>query len=154
LVENPDDVTARIRGLCSEFRDIAALGDAPAVERIRADRIDILVDLTMHMGNNRMPLFARKPAPVQVAWLAYPGTPGLGAIDYRITAVHLDPLETDVTGWYTEQSVRLPDSFWCYDPRTREPQVGGLPARRNGRDGPVTFGCLNNFGKTNADVFA
>ena len=104
----------------------------------------------MHMGNNRMPLFARKPAPIQVAWLAYPGTTGLGAMDYRITDVFLDPPEVDIAGWYSEQSVRLPDSFWCHDPLTRVPEVNGLPARREGRDGPVTFGCLNDFGKTNA----
>ncbi len=154
FVERPDDVTQRIRGLVDGFRDITALSDAAVADVIRADGVDVLVDLTMHMGNNRMPLFARKPAPVQVAWLAYPGTTGLGAMDYRITDVFLDPPEVDIAGLYSEQSVRLANSFWCYDPLTRVPEVNGLPARREGRDGPVTFGCLNNFGKTNADVFA
>jgi protein O-GlcNAc transferase len=154
FVRRPDDTTRRVQGLTDGFREIAALSDAEAADRIRADRIDVLVDLTMHMGENRMPLFALKPAPIQVAWLAYPGTTGLGAMDYRITDVHLDPPDVDATSSYAERSVRLPDTFWCYDPLTREPRVNGLPARREGRDGPVTFGCLNNFGKTNADVFA
>ena len=154
FVEHPDAVTERIRGYADAFRDIRALSDSAAADVIVADRVDVLVDLTMHMGNNRMSLFARKPAPVQVAWLAYPGTTGLKAMDYRITDVYLDPPETDVTSSYTEASVRLPDSFWCYDPRTAVPEVNALPARREGHDGSVTFGCLNNFGKTNADVFA
>ncbi len=153
-VQHPDDVTARIRGLADSFRDITGLSDAAAADSIRADRVDILVDLTMHMGNNRMPLFAHKPAPVQVAWLAYPGTTGLAAMDYRMSDVFLDPPEVDITGWYTEQSIRLPDTFWCYDPLTRVPEVNALPARSQGHDRPVTFGCLNNFGKTSAGVFA
>lgn len=150
-VRRPDDVTDRIRGLSDRFRDVTNLSDREAAELIRADEIDVLVDLTMHMGDNRLPIFASKPAPVQVAWLAYPGTTGLDAMDYRITDVFLDPPEIDVGGWYSEQSVRLPDSFWCYDPLTRVPEVNALPAMRDGR---VTFGCLNNFSKTNAGVFA
>jgi protein O-GlcNAc transferase len=151
FVTAPDEITDRIRGLSDKFRDITARSDAEAAEEIRGDRIDVLVDLTMHMGENRIGLYASKPAPVQVAWLAYPGTTGLDVIDYRITDVFLDPPEIDVSGWYTEHSVRLPDSFWCYDPLTREPEVSPLPALG---DGKVTFGCLNNFGKTNAGVFA
>lgn len=147
----PDDVTRRIRSLADEFRDIRTMNDPDAAAIIRADRVDVLVDLTMHMGDNRLALFAHRPAPVQVAWLAYPGTTGLDAMDYRITDPFLDPPDIDIAGHYTEYSVRLPDSFWCYDPLTRDPVVGGLPARANGK---ITFGCLNNFGKTNPDVFA
>jgi protein O-GlcNAc transferase len=153
FVARPDDVTRRIEGLASRFRTIAALDDAQAADAITADRIDVLVDLTMHMANNRLPLFARRPAPVQVAWLAYPGTTGLGAIDHRVTDVFLDPPGVDVTGWYTEESVRLPETFWCYDPLATEPKVNALPARHEARDGTVTFGCLNNFGKSNSAVF-
>ena len=115
---------------------------------IRADRIDILVDLVMHMAGDRPLLFARKPAPVQVTWLAYPGTTGLAAIDYRLTDPYLDPPGTG-QGCYTEQSVALPETFWCYDPLTDEPAVNDLPALSVGR---VTFGCLNNFAKVNRPV--
>jgi predicted O-linked N-acetylglucosamine transferase (SPINDLY family) len=151
MVAHPDKMTARIQGLSDGFRDIAKLSDADASDAIRRDGIDVLVDLTMHMGGNRLQLFASKPAPVQVAWLAYPGTTGLPAMDYRITDVHLDPPDVDVSEIYSERSVCLPDSFWCYDPLTRAPEVNPLPASR---DGTITFGCLNSYKKTNAEVFA
>jgi len=146
-VRRPDAITERLRGLASEWYDIGSLDDDAAAARIRSHRIDILVDLTMHMANSRLPLFARKPAPVQVAWLAYPGTTGLSAMDYRITDVHLDPPELGTDVPYTERSVHLPDTFWCYDPLVREPEVGPLPALAAGH---VTFGCLNNFAKVSA----
>jgi predicted O-linked N-acetylglucosamine transferase (SPINDLY family) len=112
---------------------------------IRQDRIDILVDLTMHMERGRLLAFARKPAPVQVCWLAYPGTTGLTTIDYRLTDPHLDPPHA-IDSYYSEHSLRLPDSFWCYDPLTNSPLVNLLPALTNGY---IRFGCLNNFCKLN-----
>jgi len=101
------------------------------------------VDLTMHMANGRPLLFARKPAPVQVAYLAYPGTTGLPTIDYRLTDPYLDPPGQN-DGDYVEQSIRLPATFWCYDPQNDPLQVNPLPALEKGY---VTFGCLNNFCK-------
>ncbi len=85
---------------------------------------------------------------MQVTWLAYPGTTGLTAIDYRLTDPYLDPVETVGMrdAFYAEESVRLPETFWCYDPLMEEPAVGDLPALENGY---VTFGCLNNFAKVN-----
>jgi predicted O-linked N-acetylglucosamine transferase (SPINDLY family) len=88
-------------------------------------------------------LFARKPAPVQVAWLAYPGTTGQTAIDFRLTDPWLDPVGCDERR-YVERSIRLPSTFWCYDPGEGTPDVGALPALAAGY---VTFGCLNNFCK-------
>jgi len=146
-----DAHTDRFRALSDRFVDIAALDDPAAVEVIRQDRVDVLVDLGMHMSNSRLLLFAAKPAPVQVTWLAYPGTTGLSTFDARITDVFLDPPDLNVTGAYTEPAWRLPHSYWCYDPLTNEPSVGPLPALRSGR---ITFGCLNNFCKTNEGVFA
>src|SRR5208282_1274804 len=118
---------------------------AQVADLIRADEIDILIDLTMHMSNGRPLLFARKPAPVQVAYLAYPGTTGMTAIDYRITDPYLDP-PGQHDDWYTEQTVRLPETFWCYDPWGMEadrsataqplPDPGPLPLQANGY---VTF---------------
>jgi predicted O-linked N-acetylglucosamine transferase (SPINDLY family) len=116
-----------------------------AAQLVRDDQIDVLVDLTMHMNRHHLTLFARKPAPVQVCWLAYPGTTGLSAIDYRLTDPHLDPPGL-FERFYAEESIRLPDTFWCYDPLTSEPAVNGLPALDNGY---VTFGSLNNFCKVN-----
>ncbi|WP_321813879.1 MULTISPECIES: hypothetical protein [unclassified Paraburkholderia] len=112
---------------------------------MREDGIDILVDLTMHMASARRRLFAMRPAPVQVAWLAYPGTTGSPAIDWRLTDARLDPLDDPrVDAQYTERSLRLPDTFWCYAPldeADRNMQIGALPALEAGH---ITFGCLNN----------
>jgi predicted O-linked N-acetylglucosamine transferase (SPINDLY family) len=124
------------------------MSDERVAERIRNDKIDILVDLTMHMGKGRPLLFARKPAPVQVCWLAYQGTTGLSTMDYRLTDPHLDPPGM-FDRFYSEESIRLPRSFWCYDPLTSEPRVNALPALDNDY---VTFGCLNSFGKVSEEV--
>jgi len=138
-VERADHHTRRIAALADVWRDVRALDDAELATLIRGDRIDILVDLTMHMAKGRPSMFARKPAPVQIAWLAYPGTTGMHAMDYRISDPRLDPVGFELP--YTERTVRLPDSFWCYDPLTSEPQVNPLPALERGY---LTLGCLNN----------
>jgi predicted O-linked N-acetylglucosamine transferase (SPINDLY family) len=112
-------------------------------DTVRQDRIDILVDLAMHASGNRLSVFARKPAPVQVTWLAYPGSTGLTAIDYRLTDPQLDPTGLD-DAWYSEKSVRLPHTFWCYGSPPDLPQVNELAALSTEQ---ITFGCLNNFAK-------
>jgi predicted O-linked N-acetylglucosamine transferase (SPINDLY family) len=137
-VKRPDDRTRRIAGYADVWRDVRTLDDESLAAAVRSDRIDILVDLTMHMANGRPLLFARKPAPIQIAWLAYPGTTGIGAIDYRFTDPRLDPGGHD--DQYSERSIRLDDAFWCYDPLDDTP-VNALPAASRGY---VTFGCLNN----------
>lgn len=138
-VERPDPFTERIAAHADIWREVRALDDDALARLIREDRIDILVDLTMHMSNGRPLVFARKPAPVQIAWLAYPGTTGMEAIDYRLSDPRLDPEEFD--GHYTEKTLRLPDSFWCYDPLADGPAVSALPAIERGH---LTLGCLNN----------
>ena len=144
----PDGVTARLQSWADQWRNIRGLGHQQVAQMIRHDGIDILVDLTMHMAGSRLLVFARKPAPVQVCWLAYPGTTGLSAIDYRLTDPYLDPPGLE-EGCYAEESIRLADTFWCYDPASDEPAVGPLPALTKGH---ITFGCLNNFCKINAAV--
>ncbi len=140
-----DENTARIKGLADVWRECHGKSDAQVAEMIRADAIDILVDLTMHMANGRPLLFARKPAPIQVAWLAYPGTTGMGTMDYRITDPYLDPPGVG-NEFYSETSYRLGDTFWCYDPLGGDPGVQAPPASRNGF---ITFGCLNAARKIN-----
>lgn len=141
-VASPDTITARLQDYSDVWRQTAGLKDAEVAAMIRGDRIDILVSLTLHMADHRLGVFSEKPAPVQVTWLGYPGTTGVRAIDYRLTDPQLDPAGTD--SFYTERSIRLPDSFWCYDPLTDEPSVNPLPF---GTTGTITFGCLNNFCK-------
>jgi predicted O-linked N-acetylglucosamine transferase (SPINDLY family) len=114
---------------------------------IRADGIDILVDLTLHMADNRLPVFARKPAPVQVSWLGYPASTGLPAMDYRFTDAFLEPVDSP---WSKskDQPVRLPDSWCCFDPIDQYPEPGPLPALAARY---VTFGSFNNFCKIMAE---
>jgi protein O-GlcNAc transferase len=147
-VQRPDALTARMQGYADHWCDIASMSDEKIAERIRHDKIDILVDLTMHMAASRLLVFARKPAPVQITWLAYPGTTGMETIDYRLTDPYLDPPGAG-DELYSEQSIRLPETFWCYDPLTNESAVNELPALASGH---ITFGCLNNFCKINDQV--
>jgi protein O-GlcNAc transferase len=140
-----DDVTTELRGHFDHWYDISSLDAAAAAELIREHRIDILVDLTMHMAVTKLQIFACKPAPVQVAWLAYPGTTGLRAIDYRVTDRHLDPPELPPQP-YAEESLVLPDAFWCYRAGNDVPDVDALPALTRGY---ITFGSLNSFWKLN-----
>jgi predicted O-linked N-acetylglucosamine transferase (SPINDLY family) len=147
-VRRPDAFTAQLRSLAGQWRDISNMPDEQAADLIRKDQIDILVDLTQHMAYNRLPLFARKPAPVQAAWLGYPGSTGLEAMDFRITDPYLDPPGTPNQAFYSERSIRLPDAFWCYDPLS-DVAVNELPALTRGH---VTFGSLNNFCKVNPQV--
>jgi predicted O-linked N-acetylglucosamine transferase (SPINDLY family) len=147
-VLRPDEFTDRLRNLADPWRNTVGMSNPQIADLVRTDRIDILIDLTMHMGNGRLLLFARKPAPVQVAWLAYPGTTGLSTIDYRLTDPYLDPPGHN-DEHYSEKSIRLPDTFWCYRPMTVELEINPLPALTASR---ITFGCLNNFCKLNDGV--
>ncbi len=142
-VRRPDAITERVRKAADVWCDVRTLSDAGLVERVREDRIDILVDLSMHTADNRLVAFAHHPAPVQVSWLAYPGTTGVEAIDYRLSDAHLHSLNDDADHSGGE-IVRLPDSWCCYEPIGEFPLVGPLPATQNG---VVTFGSLNRFNK-------
>lgn len=134
-----DEMTESIRGRVTEFREITDLDDASAAEQIRSDGIDILVDLSGHLRNNRLLVFARKPAPIQMTYLAYPGTTGMSAVDYRITDDLSDPPGAH-EHHYREELVRIPDCLWCFRPPKNIPDVAPLPALKNGY---ITFGCTN-----------
>ena len=149
-VHRPDAITERLSRDAHGWRETCAIGDEQLAIAVRQDQIDILVDLTMHMAGNRLGVFARKPAPLQVTYLAYCSTTGLTAMDYRLTDPYLDPppgnggafLRDDSV--YSEKSVRLPGCYWCYAPWQESPEVTPPPMLKSGR---VTFGCLNNFCK-------
>lgn len=142
-VRKEDAVTGQLRKLAHHWRAIAHLDDEQADKLIRTDEIDILVDLAGHTGDNRLGVFARKPAPVQITYLGYPNTTGLDAVDYRITDERTDP-EGTCEDYYSEQLIRLPGIFLCYNPLPGAPAVSGLPALSNGH---ITFGSFNNLAK-------
>lgn len=141
-----DATTDRLRSAADLWRDVAGLSDDALAGQIAADGIDILVDLSVHSNANRLPAFARKPAPVQISYLGYPGTTGMPAMDYRIGDVHLDPSEANED---VESIIRLPRTYYCYRPPTDAPAVAPLPARANGL---VTFGSFNKLAKLSDDA--
>lgn len=147
-VEHPDAVTARLASLAEHFVACARWSDAALRERIGADGVDILVDLTGHTGNNRLSVFATRPCPVQVSWLGYFDTSGLDAIDYRIADAASVPASAE--RFFVEKVVRLPRSANCFLPPDG-PEPSAPPCLTRGH---VTFGCYNNPAKVNRRTVA
>ena len=143
-VHRPDEVTERFKALADEWCVTVGWSDERLADRIRRDRIDILVDLIGHTGDTRLLTLARKPAPVQVSWLGYPNTTGVKAVDARLTDPVADPPDGPADGRHTERLIRLPEGFLCFRPPDDAPEVGSLPA---GDDGPITFASLNHLAK-------
>jgi protein O-GlcNAc transferase len=142
-VSNPDSFTQHFQQCADRWQSIVGWSDERLAQTIRENKIDILVDLTMHMERNRLLAMARKPAPIQVTWLAYPGGTGLKTIDYRLTDPFIDPPGEQDRSFF-EQSIRLPDCWCCYDP------LSDLAVQTNRPPGPVRFGSLNHPRKINA----
>ena len=149
-VARPDDVTARLRAYVDVWHSTVGLRDDDLAALIRQDGIDVLVDLAGHTADNRLLALARKPAPVQVAWLGYPATTGLASMDWRLTDSVTEPMgQSD--DFYTERLMRLPHSLWCYQAPDDLDAVAPLPAFANGY---VTFGSLNSYTKIGPQVIA
>lgn len=142
-----DALTARIKAMGFIWRDLVNLTDDSAARKILDDGIDILVDLSGHTALNRLPIFARKPAPVQVSWLGYWATTGLQAMDYILADTLSIP--ADEAGRFVETPYYLPDTRLCFTPPFDAPVVAELPALQNNY---VTFGSFNNLSKINESV--
>lgn len=157
LFPRDDHVTERVQRHADHFVPLAGFSPQHQAEAIRAEGIDILIDLAGHTGNNGLLALAHKAAPVQVSWLGFPATTGLTAVDYKFTDEITDPPGAEAQ--YTEQLYRLPTLFACYRPMSRNPlwryqpryQVRPAPALANGF---ITFGSCNNLGKLTDDVLA
>jgi len=142
-VDQPDNKTKEFEAGCDHWRDISGMTDDEAAGLILTDGIDILVDLSGHTAKNRLPLFARKPAPIQVTYIGYPSTTGMETMDYRITDQWTDP-PGRTEHLHTEVLIRLPHGFLCYKPDKDAPDIKNLPASESGI---ITFGCFNNRSK-------
>ena len=147
-VARPDAVTARLRDLSDHWLTTVGLSDDEVAERIRADGVDILIDLAGHGVKNRLGVFARRPAPVQATWLGYPNTTGLDAIDYRLVDETTDPVG-QADGWASETLVRLPGGFLCYGGLKDAREPAAPPSLTTG---VVTFGSFNNPAKLSAST--
>jgi protein O-GlcNAc transferase len=145
-----DEVTKRIQEHADQWHKVVGMSDEEVAELIRKEEIDILVDLAGHTAGNRILVFARKPAPIQVSWIGYLATTGLSTMDYKISDNYADP-SGKTEQFYTEKLLRLPGSFLCYLPDKESPDVNPLPALSKGH---TTFGSFNNFAKMNAEVFS
>ena len=171
-VLSPDATTERLRSMAPHWREIASLDDDQATALIRSDRLDVLVDLAGHTARNRLGIFARRAAPVQVTWIGYPNTTGLRTMDFRITDHVSDP-PGKTEAFYSEKLLRLPGPFSVYQPSHDAPEVGPLPSLMGGAGGPpaglsshteagvtigacgtITFGCFNNFAKVTPAAIA
>jgi predicted O-linked N-acetylglucosamine transferase (SPINDLY family) len=148
-LHNEDQVTVAIRELADHWRNVADIDDEAFADQVVADRIDILVDLSGHSHGNRLGVFARKPAPVQLSWIGYQNTTGLSRIDYRVCDSYTDPPGV-AERWHTETPVRLPGSQLCYEQQlTALPAPSVLPRLASGQ---WTFGSFNNYRKLNDQV--
>ena len=142
-VKREDATTQRLKSRACHWQPISRLTSPQVADMIRADGIDILVDLSGHTGGNRLPVFALKPAPIQVSYLGYPNTTGLSTMDYRFTDSCTDPVgQRDM--FHTETLVRLDPGFLCYRPPADMPAVTPAPSVHNGY---ITFGSFNNLSK-------
>jgi predicted O-linked N-acetylglucosamine transferase (SPINDLY family) len=143
-----DEVTRRLKSLVPNWHNTVALSDEEMSREIRADRIDILVDLAGHTADNRLLVFARRPAPVQATYLGYPNTTGMAAMDWRISDELADPVGM-TEALHTERLMRLTGCAWCYRP----PE--GVPDPRRARglgDPPITFASFNALAKVSTNA--
>jgi predicted O-linked N-acetylglucosamine transferase (SPINDLY family) len=145
-VTRPDGVTEQIRGLADVWHDTARLTDDDLEALIQSEHVDLLIDLSGHTGGNRLPVFARQPAPVQITAWGYATGTGLDAIDYFLADPILVPPEAHAQ--YAEEVIDLPSGL-CYEAPAYAPNVSPLPALRHGS---VTFGAFNRLAKITDDA--
>lgn len=140
-VPQEDDISQRLFA-AAKVRRIAGQSDPAVARQIRADGIEALIDASGHTAGNRLPLFARRAAPLQATWAGYTGTTGVPAMD----AIIADPRQIPVgaESFYSERVIRLPDGYVPYMPPPDAPAIGPLPC---GETAPLTFGSFNKLAK-------
>jgi predicted O-linked N-acetylglucosamine transferase (SPINDLY family) len=147
-VSRCDGMTDKLRACADGWQEIVRRSDEQVAEKVRADKIDILVDLSGHTAGSRLRVFARRAAPVQVSYLGYPATTGLSQMDYRLSDSLADP-PGKTESLHTEKLYRLAVCNWCYGEPDGAPPVGPLPAEAGG---PICFGTFNNFAKASPAI--
>jgi protein O-GlcNAc transferase len=152
-VREPDQITRQIAASSDVFREVAGLSDAALADVIRADQIDVLVDLALHSGDHRLLTFARRPAPVQICYLGYLGTTGLDGMQYRLTSGDLDDDRPADPECYTEAPLEL-GAYWCYRPLLASDDPGLMPNSATGGQRRIVFGSLNSLHKVSREALS
>lgn len=137
-----DETTELLKNYCDHWRDVKNLNNEKLIEIIRNDKLDIVIDLAGHSGNNRIIIFQHRLAPIQITYLGYPDTTGLSQMDYRITDHYVEDKDAEI--YNSEKLIKLPNSFLCYFPIENYPLSCNTPALLNNH---ITFGSFNNFSK-------
>lgn len=146
-VSEPDGATKRLQANATHWRDMAGSSDEALMTQVQADGIDILIDLAGYTRHNRLTVFARRPARVQLSWLGFPNTSGLDAMSYRIVDSVSSPADEPEHG--TETLIRMPAGFACFRPPLKAPDVAAAPCVKNGY---VTLGSLHKLEKLNPQL--
>lgn len=146
-----DSTTGRIRENIDVWRNITELSDSMAAQQIFDDNVDILIDLSGHTAWNRLPVFALRPAPIQISYLGYPNSTGLDTMDFRLTDDIADPRAMENANTCTEELVRLPHGFLTYQPPAEAPLPAPPPCAKNGF---ITFGSFNTLPKIGPRLIA
>ena len=141
-----DSVTTRLKEYFASWVDLAHKNDSQASEQIVKDGIDILFDLSGHTSKNRLTLFAKKPAPIQVTWMGYPGTTGLRSMDYFFADHYFLP-NGKFDQLFTEKIGNLSSSA-PFEPYELAPAISTLPFLKNRY---FTFGSFNRLSKVGVD---
>ncbi len=148
-VHKPSSTTEYLKNKCDQYRDIVGVDCQSLVDLIKADKIDILVDLAGHTNNNSLSALAYKPAPIQISYLGYPGTTGMEQIDYRMVDSCVNTPTSEQ--FYVEELVYLPEPFACGSFADSGLPVSSLPVEQRGT---ITFGAFKNNCKINSQVLS
>ncbi|SEA23144.1 O-linked N-acetylglucosamine transferase family protein [Selenomonas ruminantium] len=144
-----DSVTAKLRTSNVVWRDMAGKTHTDIAAQIRADEIDILMDLGGHTAENALPVLAYKPAKIQIAGIGYFNSTGMEECAGFLSDAYCSPKED--SAYFTERMLRMPHSHFCYQPMMKMPEITSPPCQQNGY---ITFGSFNNFSKVNDEVLA
>lgn len=148
-IDKEDEITSHFKDTADQWRDAFGLNDTELAQAIHQDNIDILFDLSGHTTGTRLPVFAFKPAPIQITWLGYPGTSGLQQMDYRIVSTGFVKTP-EMEAQFTEKLIAIPLNNF-FKPSPLSPPVNALPALSKGY---ITYGSFNRPKKLNDEVFA
>jgi protein O-GlcNAc transferase len=139
---NEDDLTLRIKPSFTRWKSLVGISDVDAADHIYNDGIHILIDLSGHMANSRLPIFAWKPAPVQISWLGYFASTGVAEIDYILGDPYVTP--TEEANHFSEKIWQLPESYICFTEPKVDIDVVSLPALEKKR---ITFCCFSKIAR-------